>query len=154
MLCIVQAILNVSLRLACKLSRNTNKYKLIKKCKVICVWHICLKTYLLLFFFCVLPPVSSQNDRDQFPSNSSALCQNEQQNSTQFGFCCSKVPQLLRENRALKAERDHLQVKIRQLHEDKTRCDEEFSGSAPTNLLQTWAGFYGEDVGSETQNSP
>ncbi|KAM7422186.1 hypothetical protein PAMA_010317 [Pampus argenteus] len=85
---------------------------------VLCILQATLNISLHLAFY-------SKQDTDQFPFNSSMIeevCKidQSQQNSTQSCLCCNKLlRRLLRENQALKTERDHLQTMVSQMSRNK-----------------------------------
>ncbi|KAM7401830.1 hypothetical protein PAMP_017108 [Pampus punctatissimus] len=99
---------------------------------VLCILQATLNISLHLAFY-------SKHDTDRFPFNSSIIeevCQidQSQQNSTQSCLCCNKLlRRLLRENQALKTERDHLQTMFIQRSRNKPKEDyEDGSGDLMT----------------------
>ena len=140
-LCIMQAVLNISLWLACKFRKK--KKHVLSFWKQFEPWHF--QSYCVICFssgrgfaitahnFCFLP-VHWKEDTDQFPFNSSMIaevCQIDQfqQNSTESCPCCNKLlKRLLREYWSLHRERHLLLNRVTQPTRDYTGEGEE-SGS-------------------------
>lgn len=127
LLCIIQATLNLSLRLACKFCHKKSNLARIQD--IITALRVVpkkkkRKTILQQSStqFSVFVSVHSKADVDPFAFKGSVVgfCQNEQlqQNSTQLSFCCNNLLRLQRENQELKRERDCLWEKIQELERD------------------------------------